>query len=302
MIRQTSFATIAAILCLTAGGAVLAQGTTGHADHGVGQHAGHGAHHPDVGAHQPWHEALHAAIAAETRTAANRARDQYRHPFETLAFFGVEPNDTVVEIWPGGGWYTEILAPYLRTGGGTYYAATMGERGPAGMRRLMEANAGLYGQARLAEFPIFAGGTGTAVPAGTADVVLTFRNVHNWQMGYQREDRQPYTEAAFRQMFAMLRPGGTLGVVDHRLPENADAERERTSGYIKVSTVRRMAEAAGFRFVAESQINANPRDTADYPQGVWTLPPALRLGEVDRARYVAIGESDRMTLRFVRPE
>ena len=120
-------------------------------------------------------------------------------------------------------------------------------------------------------------------------------------MGYQREGRQPYTEEAFRQMFAMLRPGGTLGVVDHRLPESADAERERTSGYIKVSTVRRMAEAAGFRFVGASEINANPRDTADYPDGVWTLPPALRRGDVERARYLAIGESDRMTLRFVRP-
>ena len=208
----------------------------------------------------------------------------------------------MVEIWPGGGWYTEILAPYLRAGGGTYYAATMGERGPTGIRRLMEANPTLYGQARLAEFPVFPGGTGTAVPAGTADVVLTFRNVHNWQMGYQRDDRQAYTEEAFRQMFAMLRPGGTLGVVDHRLPESASAERERTSGYIKVSTVRRMAEAAGFRFVGSSEVNANRQDTADYPDGVWTLPPALRLREQDRERYLAIGESDRMTLRFVRPE
>jgi predicted methyltransferase len=120
-------------------------------------------------------------------------------------------------------------------------------------------------------------------------------------MGYQRNS-QPYGEEAFRQIFAMLKPGGTLGVVDHRLPESADAERERTSGYVKVSTVRRLAEAAGFRFAGASEVNANPRDTTDWPEGVWTLPPRLRLGDQDRERYLAIGESDRMTLRFVKPE
>ena len=138
------------------------------------------------------------------------------------------------------------------------------------------------------------------MPDGSADVVLTFRNVHNWQMGYQRNS-QPYSEEAFRQMYRMLRPGGTLGIVDHRLPESANAERERSSGYVKVSTVRRLAEAAGFRFAGASEVNANPRDTADWPNGVWTLPPALRLGAQDRDRYLAIGESDRMTLKFVRP-
>ncbi|HEX8641192.1 MAG TPA: methyltransferase domain-containing protein [Allosphingosinicella sp.] len=246
-------------------------------------------------------EALKAAIAAPTRTAANTARDRYRHPAETLGFFGVRPTDTVVEIWPGGGWYSEILAPYVLQGGGTYYAASMGENGHNGVRRLMEANPTRYGGIRLAAFPAFADSE-TRVPDGSADVVLTFRNVHNWRMGYQRPERQDYSEEAFRQMFRMLRPGGVLGVVDHRLPENADAERERNSGYIKVSTVRRLAEAAGFRFDGESEINANPRDTADWPDGVWTLPPALRLGEQDRERYLAIGESDRMTLRFVKPE
>ena len=138
------------------------------------------------------------------------------------------------------------------------------------------------------------------MPDGSADIVLTFRNVHNWMMGAQRGD-QPYAEEAFRQMYAMLRPGGTLGVVDHRLPESADPARERTSGYVKVSTVRRLAEAAGFRFVADSEINANPRDTTDWPSGVWTLPPTLRRGQENRERYLAVGESDRMTLRFVKP-
>jgi predicted methyltransferase len=243
--------------------------------------------------------ALEAAIAAPTRTPANVARDRYRHPLETLAFFGVAPSDTVVEIWPGGGWYTEILAPYATQGGGTYYAASMGSGGSTRVRAMMEANPRLYGHINLAAFPAFIAQE-TRVPDNSADVVLTFRNVHNWQMGYQR-DNQPYGEEAFRQMFAMLRPGGTLGVVDHRLPESADAERERTSGYVKVSTVRRLAEAAGFRFVASSEVNANPNDTADYPRGVWTLPPSFRLGDQDRARYAAIGESDRMTLRFVKP-
>ncbi len=240
--------------------------------------------------------ALATAIAAPTRTPANVQRDRYRHPLETLGYFGVRPTDTVVEIWPGGGWYSEIIAPYVLQGGGTYYAASMGANGHNGVRRLMEANPSLYGGIRLATFPSF-DAADTRVPDGSADVVLTFRNVHNWRMGAGR-DRQDYGLEAFRQMYRMLRPGGTLGVVDHRLPESADAERERTSGYIKVSTVRRLAEEAGFRFAGASEVNANPRDTADWENGVWTLPPSLRLGDQDRARYVAIGESDRMTLLF----
>ena len=247
--------------------------------------------------HEEHNMALMNAIEASTRTPANVVRDAHRHPYETLSFFGVRPTDTVVEIWPGGGWYTEILAPYVLQGGGTYYAAANGN-GLNNVRTRMTGNADLYGGIRLASFP--AGTNNSAepkVPDGTADVVLTFRNVHNWMMG-----ETPFAEEAFRQMYAMLKPGGTLGVVDHRLPESADSARERSSGYLKTSTVRRLAEAAGFRLVAESEINANPRDTTDHPQGVWTLPPALRLGEQDRARYVAIGESDRMTLRFVKPE
>jgi predicted methyltransferase len=248
-------------------------------------------------AHQ---EALKAAIAAPTRTPANLARDRHRHPEETLAFFGVRPGDTVVELWPGGGWYTEILAPYVVRGGGTLYAAALPGM-QEGIQRIRARDAALYGPIRPAIFPSF-DAADTRVPDGSADVVLTFRNVHNWRMGYQREDRQDYSEEAFRQIFRMLKPGGTLGISDHRLPEGADAERERTSGYVKVSTIRRLAEAAGFRFVAASQVNANPQDTADWPRGVWTLPPTYRLGDQDRERYAAIGESDRMTLRFVKPE
>ena len=244
-------------------------------------------------------EPLAAAIAVPTRTDTNRLRDKYRHPHETLTFFGVKPSDTVVEIWPGGGWYTEILTPYLKAGGGKLMLATLDGK-PGGVSKLQEAHPTIYGGLDSFSFPAF-DASAKRVPDGTADAVLTFRNVHNWRMGYRRDDKQDYSPEAFRQMFAMLKKGGVLGIEDHRLPESADAERERTSGYIKVSTVRRLAEAAGFRFVGASEVNANPKDTADWPDGVWTLPPVLTLKDKDREKYLAIGESDRMTLKFVKP-
>lgn len=238
--------------------------------------------------------AIDAAVKASTRSPANMLRDKYRHPAATLAFFGVKPGDTVVEIWPGGGWYTEILAPLTR-GKGTLYAADLDE---SAVNRLKTRDAATYGAVKYAAFPWAAGQP--KVPDGTADVVLTFRNVHNWRMGYKRGGTD-YSAEAFAQMYAMLRHGGTLGIEDHRLPESAGADRETSSGYIKVSTVRRLAEAAGFKFVGASEVNANPKDSADWPQGVWTLPPTYALKDVDRARYEAIGESDRMTLRFRKP-
>jgi predicted methyltransferase len=238
--------------------------------------------------------ALAAALAAPTRAPANVARDIWRHPGATLAFFDVKPTDTVVEIWPGPGWYTEILAPYLKAKG-ALWAVDFWPNDLKGIQALQTRDAGLYGAIRLAAFPVDAGQP--AVPAGSADVVLTFRNVHNWMMGYKRNN-QPYAPAAFQQMFAMLKPGGTLGIVDHRLPESASAERERSSGYVKVSTVRQLAEAAGFEYVGASEVNANPRDDTDHPMGVWTLLPGLRGGEA----YRAIGESDRMTLKFRKPK
>jgi predicted methyltransferase len=242
--------------------------------------------------------ALEQAVAGTQRSAANRARDQYRHPVETLTFIGVKPTDTVVELWPGGGWYTEILAPYLAAKGKLIAAAPAG-RGAESMAKRFDANPALFGKVERANFPTALGGTG--VPPGTADVVLTFRNVHNWKMGYLRPDKTDYSEEAFREIFAMLKPGGVLGIEDHRLPESATAERERDSGYIKASTVRALAEKAGFKFDGSSEINANPKDTTDWQEGVWTLPPTLALGDVDKAKYQAIGESDRMTLRFVKP-
>ncbi|MGH6614286.1 class I SAM-dependent methyltransferase [Sphingomonas sp.] len=234
-----------------------------------------------------------AAVGASTRPPENMARDKYRHPAETLAFFGVKPTDTVVEIWPGGGWYTEILAPYLAKKG-TLYVAAASEKGQAAVKAKQAENPGLY---RTVKYAIFPEGAGPKVPAGTADVVVTFRNVHNWR--FSDGDK---TQAAFDQMFAMLKPGGTLGVEEHRLPEDQTGVEEGKSGYMKQSTVVAYAIKAGFRPAGESGVNANPKDTHDYPKGVWTLPPTYQEGDTDRARYAAIGESDRMTLKFVKPK
>ena len=237
--------------------------------------------------------ALKAAVDAPTRTPANVARDRYRHPAETLAFFGVKPTDTVVEIWPGGGWYTEILAPYTAARG-TLYAAAPSEKALGTIARLQAAHPSVYGKIKTAIFPSAEGQP--SVPAGSADVVLTFRNVHNWRFGQTDQ-----TQAAFDQMFAMLKPGGTLGLVEHRLPEAMGAANEGKSGYMRRSSVIGFATKAGFKLAGESEINANPKDTHDYPGGVWTLPPSYAEKDKDRARYAEIGESDRMTLKFVKP-
>lgn len=260
----------------------------------LAQHADHAAH-GDHAAHQA-RAAIEAAVAAPTRTEAFRARDSWRHPVETLSFFRVQPTETVVELFPGGGWYSEILAPLAANGGGRYIAAGNMERGLNAVRALQTANPTLYGGAQLASFPAI---EGSSVPDGTADVVLTFRNIHNLRFAGLDQ-----TANAFRQMFAMLKPGGRLGIVEHRLPEEMDSALEESSGYMKRSSVVAFAEAAGFRLVGESEVNANPADTHDHPRGVWTLPPVSRGAAEDpnAARYLAIGESDRMTLLFVKPE
>jgi predicted methyltransferase len=233
-----------------------------------------------------------AAVASPARTPANRERDRYRHPAETLAFFGVKPGQTVVEFIPGGGWYTEILAPLVK-GRGRYVAlvpTAQAER----TRAAMSGKAAQYGPVAVHTLD-FATGAST-VPAGSADVVLTFRNVHNLLM----QPDPAVAARAFKAFHAALKPGGVLGVVDHRLPEEMDTAREKTSGYIQRSTVIRLAQEAGFRLAGESPVNANVKDTHDHPEGVWTLPPTYRLKDVDRARYAAIGESDRFTLKFVK--
>ncbi|RUO36711.1 methyltransferase [Aliidiomarina shirensis] len=236
-----------------------------------------------------------------SRTPANTARDEYRNPVETLEFFGVEPNMTVVEIWPGGGWYSEILAPYLQANG-QFYAAHF----PQSETRDFYINSRNRYAERIGSDPLFANTIMTEfapleqsaiAPAGTADVVLTFRNVHNWYMG----DGEEALAGAFETFFTALKPGGVLGVVDHRLPEDRTDDAMRSSGYVKQSLVVKYAEQAGFVLADSSEVNANPQDTADHPRGVWTLPPSLRLGDENRAHYEAIGESDRFTLKFVKP-
>ena len=234
-------------------------------------------------------------LQADYRSAANKARDKYRNPAETLTFFGIKPTMSVVEVSPSGGWYTEILAPYLKDKG-TYYAA---HNNPAASERAAKSVEGF--RTKLASNPVFANAKVTAfgkgvyeiAPAGTADAVLTFRNVHNWYSNGFAPD-------AFKAFATALKKGGTLGVVEHRLPEDKPDDMQMKSGYMKRSTVVKLAEDAGFRLVSESKVNANPKDTHDYPKGVWTLPPNYAEGDTDRAKYAAIGESDRMTLKFVK--
>lgn len=244
--------------------------------------------------------ALDAAIAGDWRSADNRARDVYRHPRETLEFFGVEPDDTVIEITPGGGWYTEILAPYLARG--QYVAAVIDPasqgsekaqayytKANAGLQAKLAADAARFGAARTVAFDPKRPNFGAP---GSADVVLTFRNVHNWRMDGN-------AEAMFKGFFDVLKSGGTLGVVEHRA--KADVPADDKSGYVGQAQVIALAQAAGFVLDAQSEVNANPRDTKDHPNGVWTLPPAKRHDAADAAKYMAIGESDRMTLRFRKP-
>ena len=240
---------------------------------------------------------LDQVLAGDWRSPANRARDVYRHPKATLQFFGVQPDQTVIEITPGGGWYSEILAPLLNDNGHYIAAVTAprqdaeARRDDSALHRLFAAAPARYGNASIVEFdpraPVFG-------PPASADTVLTFRNVHNWvQAGT--------APAMFKAFFTVLRPGGVLGVADHRAAPGASLESVKGSGYLPTDYVVKLAVDAGFVLDGSSEVNANPQDTRDHPKGVWTLPPTLTLGEQDRAKYQAIGESDRMTLRFVKP-
>lgn len=248
---------------------------------------------------------LKEAIENPSRTESFTARDQYRHPGETLSFFGIEPTMTAVEIWPGAdGWYTEILAPYLRDHG-KYYAAhfaadSSSEFFVESRNKYLEKLAQRPDQYKNVTVTTFAPPRNLDIaPDGSADRVLTFRNVHNW---YWRGGGDERVIAAFKTMYIALKPGGILGVVEHRLPPSRALTDQESSGYMREDYVIRMAESAGFKFLEKSEINANPKDKADYPDGVWTLPPTLRLGLTEKERYLAIGESDRMTLKFVRPD
>ncbi|WP_245478859.1 class I SAM-dependent methyltransferase [Rubrivivax rivuli] len=243
--------------------------------------------------------ALRAVLAAPHRSEANRARDVWRNPGPTLAFFGIRPTLTVVELSPGGAWYSEILAPYLRTSGKLYLAHFPADSANANMRRSranfaerMAKAPELYDKAVLATLPTATGAP--EVPAGSADLVLTFRNVHNWVSDKSLDDK-------LRGCFAMLKPGGVLGVVDHRANPGTTLEAMAKSGYVTEAFMEERARAAGFVLAAKSEINANPKDTKDHPNGVWTLPPTFARKEVERERYAAIGESDRFTHRYVKP-
>ncbi len=248
---------------------------------------------------------LDQALAGEHRSEANRKRDVYRHPRETLLFFGLKPDMSVLEIWPGGGWYSEILAPVLRDKGKLYLAGNAIENPklPAWQREAREKQEAAYAK-RPALFgkPVFTS-LGppeylAIAPAGSMDMVLTFRNVHNWSA--QSSSTQRADALVFKAFYEALKPGGILGVVEHRAHPGTPFEQQIKSGYMTEAYVIELAEKAGFKLAAKSEINANPKDTKDHPNGVWTLPPMSR-GRLDPEKYLAIGESDRMTLKFERP-
>jgi predicted methyltransferase len=253
--------------------------------------------------------ALDEILAGSQRDPANVARDVYRHPKQTLEFFGVKPDSTVVEVWPGGGWYTEILGPYLRERG-VYYAAGFAttlkgspEYQVKGQTALADKLAGnpLYDHVVLTElgFP----GRLVMAPPGHVDFILTFRNVHNWLAG-------GYADEMFQAFARTLKPGGVLGVVEHRAKPGASVDVMKKTGYMTEDYVVGLAKQAGLKLEGESEINANAKDTTDHPEGVWSLPPNMRVcqkmadgAEKDActAQYRAIGESDRMTLKFRKP-
>jgi predicted methyltransferase len=244
-------------------------------------------------------QALDNILADEHRPEADRARDRFRHPKETLLFFGIRPEMRVLEVWPEPGWYTDVIAPLVRDKG-RYYAAVM-EPDPGSsyitgrldaFRNKLAAAPALYGNATLVTFP--SGGT-DVVPPGSVDMVVTFRNIHNWMA-------KDVAAQAFATMFKALKPGGVLGVLDHRgNPANPQDPRAK-SGYVTEDYAIKLIEAQGFKLTSTSEVNANPKDTKDYEQGVWTLPPTYRLGDKDREKYADIGESDRFTLKFEKPK
>ncbi len=243
-------------------------------------------------------DALKAAIASKDRTAANVARDSARHPYETLTFFGIKPTMTVVELSPGGGWYTEILAPYLRPKGKLIAAGESPKSTEKGAQRYADnltkklaSNPAMFDKVQRGVFEPpreynFA-------PANSVDLIVTFRNIHNWTGAGDDKVKE-----LFKSVHTALKPGGIFGVVDHRAPAAKPVDPH--SGYLHEAAVIKMIEAAGFKLVEKSEINANPKDTADHNKGVWSLPPVLANKDVDREKYLAIGESDRMTLKFVK--
>jgi predicted methyltransferase len=235
--------------------------------------------------------ALAALIDGPQRSNANKARDRYRHPLEVLTFFGVKADSNVIEIVPGkAGYWAEILAPYLKDHG-HYTASGDPERDIAPLKARIAASPELYGKTTITEFT---GGDQEIAPPGSADFVLTFRNIHNWM-------RAGTADAAFHAFFKALKPGGILGVEEHRGRPDQPQEPQAKSGYVRQDYTNALAGKAGFKLIGSSEVNANPKDSKDYPEGVWTLPPTYRLKDQDRDKYSAIGESDRFVLKFAKP-
>jgi predicted methyltransferase len=244
--------------------------------------------------------ALSEIVNGDHRSPENKVRDVYRHPQQTLEFFDIKPDMKVVEVSPGKGWYTEILGPYLKEKGELYLARFSKDTeveyfqiANKALDDLMASHKDLYGKVTFTTFepPTV---VGPVAPENSVDRVITFRNVHNWMKAKKEKE-------AFQEFFKALKPGGIFGIVEHREKLTKIQDPEAKSGYVREDFIITLAESVGFKFVSKSEVNANYLDTANYPEGVWTLPPVLRLKDKDRAYYLSIGESDRMTLKFVKP-
>jgi predicted methyltransferase len=236
------------------------------------------------------------AVASPTRSPAAVARDKARHPVEELTFFGLKPDMTVVELWPGGGYWTDILGPYLAPHGHYYVALNAPgdaeeDAGVAKFRAHLDSDKARFGAIHQTTL---GAGASTIAPPGSADLVVTFRNVHNWM-------EAGFADQALAACFTALKPGGILGVEEHRGDEKVAQDPKAKNGYVRQDYMIALAKKAGFVLVGSSEIDANPRDTKNYPQGVWSLPPTLAEGDKDRAKYLAIGESDNFVLKFRKP-
>lgn len=244
---------------------------------------------------------LQKVLGSEHRSENNAARDIYRHPFEVLKFFRIQDDMSVMEIWPAGGWWTEVLAPFLSENGHYVAAHFPEEGGPAyfsrsrnSFKEKLAGDSDNYGKVELATLMPNMGHSEPVKP-GSMDLVLTFRNLHNWMS-------QGFTSAMVEAMHSSLKPGGYLGVVEHRGSTSAPQDPKAKSGYVREDYAVDMIEKAGFKLIAKSEVNANPKDTKDYAGGVWTLPPSFGAGEENKDKYAAIGESDRFTLLFQKVE
>ena len=242
-------------------------------------------------------DSLNDAISNPDRTYDFVKRDKYRHPKETLNFFGIKSNMTVIELWPSRGWYSEILEPFL-SNEGTFYAADFDPNYGSWTPKAIKRNANNRAKSKILSnmkmITLYIDDTPLAKNE-SVDMVLTFRNLHNWL-------KAELLMGVFKKSYDVLKPGGIFGVVEHRALPNTSIDDMNKSGYVTETLAIEYAEKAGFVFIEKSEINANPKDTKIYPKGVWTLPPTLRLRDEDKEKYIEIGESDRMTLKFMKPK